>query len=103
MNIRPGLQIDDDALRGFCRRHRIRRLSLFGSATASSFRADSDVDVLVEFFPGPKPGLLRIAQMEMELGGLLGGREVELRTYEDLSRHFRDAIREHATVIYDAA
>ena len=36
----------------FCRRHRIARLSLFGSVLRDDFSANSDVDVLVEFLPG---------------------------------------------------
>jgi predicted nucleotidyltransferase len=32
-----------------CRRHRIRWLALVGSVLRDDFRADSDVDVLIEF------------------------------------------------------
>ncbi len=103
MEIRPGLRVDDHLLEQFCQRHNIRRLALFGSSLREDFRSDSDIDVLLEFQPGSEPGLLRIAQMELELGALLGGREVEMRTSEDLSRHFRDAVREQATILYDAA
>ena len=49
------------------------------------------------------PGLLRLAEMELELADLFGGRDVELRTYEDLSPYFRDRVRSTATTIYDAA
>ena len=103
MEIRPGLGLDEAVLAEFCQRRQIRRLMLFGSALRADFRSDSDVDVLVEFRPGAEPGLLRIAQSELELGELLGGREVEMRTYEDLSPYFRDAVREQATALYDAA
>jgi hypothetical protein len=103
MEIRPGLGVDDQALEQFCRRHGIRRLALFGSALGPDFRADSDLDVLVEFEAGTVPGLLRLAQMEIELGEMLGGREVELRTYEDLSRYFRDSVLSQAATLYDAA
>lgn len=103
VEIRPGLTLDDQVLEQFCQRHQIRHLALFGSALRADFRAASDVDVLVEFHPGAEPGLLGIAQMELELGELLGGRKVEMRTYEDLSRHFRDAVREQATTLYGPA
>lgn len=37
-----------------CRRHHVRRLELFGSATGSEFDASSsDIDFLVEFAPLP--------------------------------------------------
>jgi predicted nucleotidyltransferase len=75
---------------------------VFGSALREDCGADSDVDVLVDFEPGAVPGLLRLAMMEAELGELLGGREVELRTYEDLSPYFRDRVREEARRIYAA-
>jgi predicted nucleotidyltransferase len=101
MEIRPGIAVSDDALVAFCRRHAIRRLALFGSALGDQFRDDSDVDVLVEFEPGSTPGLLALAAMELEFGHLIG-REVELRTYEDLSRHFRDRVRASARQLYAA-
>jgi predicted nucleotidyltransferase len=47
--------------------------------------------------------LLRPAQMELELSDLFGGREVDLRTYEDLSRYFRDRVRAAAATLYDTA
>jgi uncharacterized protein len=102
MEIRPGITADDDALALFCRRYGVERLALFGSALGDEFRDDSDIDVLVEFEPGRVPGLLVLASMELELGRMLG-REVELRTYEDLSRHFRDRVRASARELYAAA
>jgi hypothetical protein len=83
---------DEDALRALCRRHRIRRLSLFGSTLKGTARPDSDVDLLVEFEPDATPGLLTMAQIEIELSELLGGRRVDLRTAGDLSRYFRDEV-----------
>jgi predicted nucleotidyltransferase len=53
----PPLFSDAQALASLCRRHRIRRLSLFGSTERGAARSDSDVDLLVEFEPGGKPGL----------------------------------------------
>ena len=41
----------------FCRRHRIRKLSVFGSAVHEDFSPRCDVDVLVEFEPGHVSGL----------------------------------------------
>jgi uncharacterized protein len=101
MELRPGIAVADDELEAFCRRHGVRRLALFGSALRDDFRDDSDVDVLVEFEPERTPGLLSLAGMELELGQLLG-REVELRTYGDLSRHFRDEVVASARELYAA-
>lgn len=95
--------VDDQALAGFCRLHGIRRLALFGSVSRRENDEGSDVDLLVEFEPGHTPGLIRLASMELELGRLFGDRDVELRTYEDLSRYFRDEVRAGAIPLYDAA
>ena len=65
-------------------------------------RPDSDIDVLVQFEPGAVPGLFGIARMERELSALLGDRDIDLRTPEDLSRYFRERILEEAEVVYQA-
>jgi hypothetical protein len=83
---------DPEALAALCQRYRIRRLSLFGSTRSRSARPDSDVDLLVEFAPDAKPSLLTMAEIELVLSPLLGGRKVDLRTAEDLSRNFRDEV-----------
>jgi predicted nucleotidyltransferase len=96
------LFIDHEALAALCRNYRIRRLSLFGSTLKGTNRTDSDVDLLVEFEPGATPGLLKMAQIEIDLSGLLGGRKVDLRTAGDLSRYFRDEVVRTAEVQYAA-
>jgi uncharacterized protein len=91
---------DQARLVELCRRHRVRRLSLFGSMLKGSAGPDSDVDLLVEFEPGQAPGFLKLAEIEAELSRLVGGRPVDLRTARDLSRHFRDDIVREAVVEY---
>ena len=93
---------DTAALDIVCHRHHIRRLSLFGSTLDGTDRPDSDVDLLVEFEVGQVPGLLRLAAIEAEFSGLVGGRPVDLRTAQDLSRHFRDEVVRTAQVRYAA-
>ena len=90
---------EDAALAALCRRHRIRRLALFGSVLKGTARPDSDIDLLVEFEPGLAPGLLGISSIEIELGQLLG-RKVDLRTADDLSPHFREEVLRQAQVAY---
>ena len=72
------IQIPDDQITDFCRRHLIRRLALFGSILRDDFREDSDVDVLVEFERGTAVGLNFFA-IEQELSDLIG-RKVALNT-----------------------
>jgi len=86
----------------FCRKHHIRRLALFGSMLRGTARPDSDVDLLVEFEPGMEPGLIGLSAMEAELSRLYDGRKVDLRTANDLSRHFRDEILRTARLQYAA-
>jgi uncharacterized protein len=93
---------DRDALAAICCRHRIRRLSLFGSVLHGTDRPDSDVDLLVEFEAGATPGLLGLAAIEMELSDLLRGQRVDLRTPQELSRYFRDEVVRTAQVQYAA-
>ena len=94
------LTVDEAALGRFCRRHRVSRLSLFGSALKGLAGPDSDIDLLVEFEPGGEPGLIGIAAMEAELSALLPGRRIDLRTPQDLSRYFRDEVMATAEVQY---
>lgn len=101
MELRSGLRVDDAMITDFATRHGIRRLALYGSALRDDFSSASDVDILVEFRPGRTPGLIQLAQMELELETVLG-RPVELRTYEDLSRYFRDKVAATARPLYAA-
>jgi hypothetical protein len=96
------IDIPKERIADFCRRNRIRRLALFGSVLRDDFGPDSDVDVLVEFEPAARVGLLRLAGMEIELGEILG-RKVDLNTPGFLSQYFRDKVLAEAEVEYDAA
>jgi len=95
------IDIPKDQLAEFCRTNHIRRLALFGSVLRDDFRADSDVDVLVEFEPDHVPGLA-FFRLERELSDLLG-RKVDLNTPGFLSDYFRDEVLAEAEVQYDAA
>jgi predicted nucleotidyltransferase len=97
---RAHLDIPKDRIADFCRRHHIRKLSLFGSVLRSDFGPDSDIDVLVEFQDGRAPGLIRLAGMELELSEILGGRKVDMNTPRCLSRYFRDRVTHEAEVQY---
>jgi predicted nucleotidyltransferase len=101
MTSRRQINVPQEQIADFCRRHHIRRLALFGSVLRGDFRPDSDVDVLVEFAPDHAPGFFRLFDMEEELSTLFGGRKVDLRTPQDLSRYFRDDVVAHAEVQYE--
>ena len=94
-----GIIISKEKIDEFCRRHEIRKLSLFGSVLRGDFRVDSDIDVLVEFDSKHAIGLIHLARIERELSQLLG-RKVDMRTAEDLSRYFREEVLQSAEVQY---
>ena len=102
MNSTTKLGLRSEQLEHFCRKHHIQKLSLFGSYLRGTNRPDSDIDLLVEFEQHHKPGLLGLAKMEEELSILLKGRKVDLRTAEDLSRYFREDVKQTAEVQYVA-
>lgn len=85
----PQLKFKRHELADLCRRHHVRRLSLFGSAVRADFRPDSDVDVLVEFEPRQTPGLGRMSELQNELSTLFGGRKVDLATPAIMRNPFR--------------
>ena len=97
-----GLFVDRAALEMLCRRHCIRRLSLFGSVLKGTARPDSDVDLLVEFEPDATPSYFGMAAIEGELSEMLGGRRVDLRTVRELSHRFREDIQRAAEVQFAA-
>jgi uncharacterized protein len=92
------LNMSAESLHAFCLKHRIRKLAMFGSEMDGRATPTSDVDLLVEFEDGLEPGFLALAGMEIELSDLLGGRKVDLRTPQDLSRYFRDDVVRRAEV-----
>ena len=94
------LEASKDSIVAFCQKHSIRRLSLFGSQLQGHTHIESDIDLLVEFDRGKEPGLLGLADMEHELSTILGGRGVDLRTPNDLSRYFRDEVIRSSQVQY---
>ncbi len=92
--------IDKNQLESFCQRHKIRKLSVFGSALRPDFNEQSDLDILVEFETDAVPGFLGLARLQGQLADLLGYDKIDLRTPEDLSSQFRQQVLELAEVQY---
>lgn len=95
-----GVTILKETVADFCRRHRTRRLSLFGSILRDDFGPDSDADVLVEFEQGATPGF-GFFGMQEELSRMLG-RKVDLNTVGFISEYFRDEVLREAETVYVA-
>jgi predicted nucleotidyltransferase len=51
--------IDGPSLAEVCRRYGVKELSLFGSAVRGEMRPESDIDIMVEFEPGVRMGLIK--------------------------------------------
>lgn len=100
--VAPLNHIAESELAAFCRRNHITKLAWFGSVLRDDFRPDSDIDVLIEFKKDRVPGFLGLSRIERELSTLLGGRRVDARTPEDLSRYFRNEVVAGARVAYES-
>ena len=93
------MHVPRDEIAAFCRRHHVRKLSLFGSVLRDDFRPDSDVDVLLEFEPGHVVGF-GIIDIEEELSRLFGGHKVDMVREKYLNRRLRSRILASAEVQY---
>jgi hypothetical protein len=82
------LAIDPTRIAEFCRRWRVKELSIFGSALREDFRPDSDVDVLVVFADDAEWDLWDHLHAEEELRQLFG-RGVDLVEKSALRNPFR--------------
>ena len=101
MIIMPGIEWPDTAIAEICRIHQVGELSLFGSAARGEMGPDSDFDLLVDFLPGARPGLLGLAAMQRELSTLLG-RRVDLAIKPVLKPSVRSGVLADARLIYAA-
>jgi uncharacterized protein len=95
----PKINIPQKKLEQFCKRHHIRKLSLFGSVLSDHFGPQSDVDVLVEFDPDHIPGLSLI-RMQDELSEIFDGRQIDLVTLKFLNPRIRRKVETEALVQY---
>ena len=91
--------VPEREIRSMCEKFRIRKLSIFGSALHNSMKADSDIDLLVEFEPGHVPGLIALAKVQNAFSEILD-HPVDLRTPNDLSPLFREAVLHEAQAQY---
>jgi len=97
----PNIALPTAAIAELCSRHRILKLSVFGSVLRPDFQSSSDIDVLVTFEPGVPVGF-RIFEIEAELSALFGGRKIDLVNEKFLNPHLRDRILNSAVVAYAA-
>jgi predicted nucleotidyltransferase len=101
MTIAPGITLPHEEIAEICSRHRVRELSLFGSAARGELRPDSDIDFLVDYFPDARPSLFDLIGMTNELSDLLG-RKVDLGVKRALKPRYKAHILAEAHVVYAA-
>jgi len=94
-------QVDGLSLMAVCRRYGVKELSLFGSAVRGEARPESDLDMMVEFEPGARIGLIKFESLVEELESL-AGRRVDLVTKRGLKPWVRPHVLHDAQVIYAA-
>ena len=94
------IPLDKGRINVFCKKHHIAFLALFGSILTANFKESSDVDFLVKFEKNHVPSLFGLIDMESELC-LIVGRQVDLKTPNELSHYFRDEVLAQAEVIYE--
>src|SRR5436190_356555 len=105
--IAPNLRATTEEIEEFCRKWKIVRFELFGSALREDFDGNSDVDVLVTFGSGEseKCRIADLLTMEDELQEMFG-RQVDLveRRLVETSRNWvrRRNILSSAELVYAA-
>jgi predicted nucleotidyltransferase len=91
--------IDEHKLASYCEQYGVERVWLFGSILDSAFRADSDVDVLVEL--SAPIGLFRLGGLQADLSALFG-RDVHLTTLNSVPERIRQGLLNTARLEYSA-
>ncbi len=94
-------QIDASTLTELCRRYGVKELSLFGSAVRGQMHPGSDIDLLVEFQPGIRTGLIKFESFIEDLESLIGYK-VDLVTKRGLKPWIRPNVLKDAMLVYAA-
>lgn len=95
------LQTPSTKIREICRRYLVTELSLFGSTARNEDSRDSDLDLLVEFSPNARIGLIQFASLTEDLAAAFG-RGVDLVPKQGLKPMIRDSVLRDAKILYAA-
>jgi predicted nucleotidyltransferase len=96
-----GSELHLEQIADVCRRYAVRELAIFGSAARGEMLPESDVDILVEFSPGARVGLVKFASLTEELERLFG-RPVDLVSKPGLKPWIRAHVLQEARTLYAA-
>lgn len=97
----PRLPIPRDRIAAFCRKHGIRKFSLFGSVLRDDFGPESDVDVVAEFRPEARFGLFELVDMQDELTAIVG-RKAEIFEFRALRPWMQEEVARSMEVFYES-
>jgi len=89
-------------VRALARRHGLRRVVAFGSATRADFRPDSDLDLLVEPVPGHRLGLRQRADLVADAESLFA-RDVDLVAAGEVRAGLAERIAREGVVLHGPA
>lgn len=78
----------------------IKYVALFGSYVNGTPREDSDIDVLIEFYPQAVVGLFKFVDIQSNFSEALG-KKVDLLTPQAISKYFRNKVLEEAEIVYE--
>ena len=78
----------------------IKYVALFGSYVNGTPREDSDIDVLIDFYPQSIVGLFKYIDIQENLSKALG-KKVDLLTPQAISKYFRNQVLQEAEPIYE--
>lgn len=95
------VHVDAAQLVDLCQRFGVTELAVFGSAVRGQMRPDSDIDVMVEFDPAARIGILKFQLLAEGLEALVG-RKIDLVTKRGLKPWVRPEVLREARVIYAA-
>ncbi|MGB5592682.1 MAG: nucleotidyltransferase domain-containing protein [Crocosphaera sp.] len=101
--ITENLGLLSQKLAQICEKWGIIELSLFGSILGDQFHQDSDIDVLIQFAPNSRQGLLTLAKIKHELEKITG-RVIDIAVKESIENSENEIRRQEilktAKVIY---
>jgi predicted nucleotidyltransferase len=88
-----------EAVKSSDHRNDIKSVAIFGSFVTGAATDTSDVDVLIDFEPAAKVGLLEFVRIQRHLAEAVG-RKVDLLTPEAISKYIRNEIMRQSELVY---
>ena len=78
----------------------IKYVALLGSYVRGTPSEDSDIDVLIDFYPQAVVGLFKYVDIQENFAKALG-KKVDLLTPQAISKYFRDQVLQEAETVYE--